>query len=177
MKKLFLTAIVAVFGLTVAQAQETSFGVMGGLTMASVSLGDADSESETGFHIGLLADLGITESFSIQPEATYSMVDELSVINLNVIGKYYVTEGLNIQLGPQIGLLGGDAADAWEALIGEDDFTKLNLQLAAGLGYDFTENFFAQARYGFQLNDHYTGDVDGADLKLNTFNLSVGYKF
>ena len=39
-------------------------------------------------------------------------------------------------------------ADALDELLG-DDFTKLNLQLALGLGYNFSDNLMAQARYGF----------------------------
>src|SRR5690554_2124613 len=158
MKKVLLIAAVAVFGLGVSNAQETTFGVLGGLSIISADV-DGASDSETGFHIGGFADIGLSDQFSIQPELTYTISGDVSVFGINAIAKYYATDELNIQLGPQVGIVGGDFADAMDFFLG-DDWNNLNLQLAVGLGYDFTENFFAQARYGFQLNNHYTGDAD-----------------
>jgi|SRR5690554_517489 len=179
MKKVLLIAAFAVFGLGISNAQETSFGVLGGFSIVSMDFDFGDfasgSDSETGFHIGAFADLGLSDQFSIQPELAYTMVKDLSFFNINVIAKYYVADGFNIQAGPQIGLAGGDLIDYWDDL--SDDFSKMNLQLAIGVGYDFTEELFAQARYGFQLNNHYTGDVDDVHLKFNTISVSVGYKF
>jgi len=175
MKKLLLTVAIAVFGIIGTQAQTTSFGVMGGLSMFSPA-GDVDGDSETGFHVGAMANLGISESFAVQPELTYAMAGDLSMININAIAKYYVTDGLNLQAGPQIGFIGGDTADALDELFG-DDYSSMNIAIGTGLGYDITENFFAQARYAFQLNSHYSGDLDGADFKFNALTVSVGYKF
>ncbi|NNE33279.1 MAG: porin family protein [Winogradskyella sp.] len=177
MKKLFLAAF-AVFAFSNIQAQGTSFGVTAGLSNLNVQAslgGDEDDESETGFHIGLLADLGISEKFHVQPELTFSNGGDVSFINLNVLAKFYVSDGLNLQAGPTIGTAGGDDIDAVEALLG-DDFTKLNLGLAVGAGYDISESFFAQARYGFQINDHFKGSGNG-EIKINNFLVGVGYKF
>jgi len=170
-----LMAAFAVFGLSNVNAQETKFGATGGLTMLMPDVTGADADSETGFHIGAFVDLGISEKFSVQPELTYAMAGDISMFSLNAMAKYYVSEEFNIQAGPVIGFAGGDDIDALEDAIG-DDFTKTNFQLAFGLGYEFTENLFAQARYGFQLNNHYTGDAD-ADLKINTLTVGIGYKF
>jgi opacity protein-like surface antigen len=175
MKKLFLCAAVAVFGLSNVNAQDTSYGVLGGLSILAPDVEGADADSETGFHIGAFANFGLSEAISLQPELTYAMAGDISMLNVNLIGMYNVSEEFNIQLGPQIGFAGGDDIDALDELIGED-FTKLNLQLAVGVGYNFTENLFAQARYGFQLNDHYTGDADFG-ININTISLGVGYKF
>jgi len=149
MKKLFLLAIMAVFGFT-ANAQEVTFGVLGGLSIHTLKVdtdfGD-DSDSETGFHIGGFADIGLSDQFSVQPELTYSVAGDVSMFSINAIAKYHVSEEFNIQLGPQIGFAGGDVGDFLDEL---DDSTKMNLQLAAGAGYDINENIFVQARYGLQ---------------------------
>lgn len=84
-----------------------------------------------------------------------------------------MSEEFNIQLGPQIGFVGGDFGDYIDSI---DDSTKLNLQLALGAGYNISEELFVQVRYGFQLNDHYTGDAD-VSLKVSGFAASVGYRF
>lgn len=179
MKKLMLFAAAAVFSLSSVNAQETTFGALAGLSIQSLSVdlggGLSASDSETGFHIGAFAEIGISDQFSVQPEVTYSMAGDFSLIAVNAIAKYHVSEEFNIQLGPQIGFAGGDAFDAFESLAG-DDTTSLNLQLAAGAGYDINENIFVQARYGFQLNDHYTGDAD-ASWQVSTLSVGVGYKF
>ena len=41
---------------------------------------------------------------------------------------------------------------------------------------NINENIFVQARYVFQLNNHYTGDAD-IDIDVNSFTLGVGYRF
>lgn len=175
MKKLLLTAALAVIGFTNVNAQDTTFGALAGLSILSPEVDGGDVDSETGFHIGAFAELGISDTFSLQPELTYAMAGDISMFSINAIAKYHVSEKFNIQAGPQVGFAGGDDIDAIEDALG-DDFTKLNLQLAVGIGYDITENIFAQARYGFQLNDHFTGDEDFG-IKINTITVGVGYRF
>ena len=131
------------------------------------------SESETGFHIGAFADIPISEAFGVQPELTYTISGDVSLFNINAIAKYNVSEKFNIQLGPQVGFVGGDFGDGLDDI---DDTTKVNFQLAIGAGYNINENIFVQARYGFQLNNHYTGDAD-IDIDVNSFTLGVGYRF
>ncbi|MBU2921437.1 porin family protein [Winogradskyella psychrotolerans] len=174
MKKLFLAAF-AVFAFTSINAQ--TFGALGGLSMMSLKVdsggfGDA-TESETGFHLGAFAEFEVSDQFAVQPELTYTIAGDLSMFGLNAIAKYNISDEFNIQAGPQIGFVGGDVGDYIDSF---DDGTKLNLQLAIGAGYDISEELFVQARYGFQLNDHYTGEGDGS-VKISGFAASVGYKF
>ena len=90
------------------------------------------------------------------------------------MAKYNVSEEFAILAGPQFGFASGDIPDLVEALadLAGADFTSLNLQIAFGISYDFTEDFFAQARYGLQLNEH----LDGIGA-VNALNIGVGYKF
>ncbi|MBV7270356.1 outer membrane beta-barrel protein [Winogradskyella luteola] len=170
MKKLFLAAF-AVFAFASINAQQ--FGALAGFSNVSADVSGADSDSESGFHIGAFAEFELSDTFDLQPEVTYTSAGDFAALNVNAIVKYSFSEDFNIQLGPQIGFVMGDVADFLDEL---DDTTKLNLQLAAGVGYDIDENFSVQARYGFQLNDHFTGDGDG-EIKFNTLTVGVGYKF
>lgn len=169
MKKLFL-AVFAVCAFTAANAQETGFGVTAGYSNVS-----ADGESGSGFNVGAFADIGISEKFSVQPELGYtsSKINDLSynLFNVNAMAKYHVSEEFSILAGPQLGFASGDIPDALDMAFG-DDFSSLNLQLAIGLAYAITEEIFAQARYGFQLNEH----VEGLG-SVNTLNVGVGYRF
>ncbi len=168
MKKLFLT-VFTVFAFASVNAQD--FGVFA--NFASNSFDGSDSAS--GINFGVLADFGISESFSIQPELAYttSSVDDASynLFNVNAMARYHVSEDFSILAGPQLGFASGDIPDALDAAFGSD-FSSMNLQLAVGAAYNITENIFIQARYGFQLNEH----VDGLGA-VNTFNAGAGYRF
>ena len=166
MKKLLLTAAIAVFTLSSVNAQQ--IGVLGGITSLQTA-GDLDSDSETGFHLGVFTEFDLSDTYSIQPELTYSSVDEEDMISVNGIFKMSVSDNFNLQAGPQIGFFLGDAFDG-------DDFTKLNFQLAFGAGFDISDNLIAQIRYGVQLNNHYTGDAD-FNAKVNALSVSLGYRF
>ncbi|MDT0557447.1 porin family protein [Ichthyenterobacterium sp. W332] len=168
MKKLFFAAL-AVFAFASVDAQ-TGFGLTAGYSNVSI-----DGESGSGFNVGAFADIGISDSFSVQPELVYTNSSSEDVtynlFNVNAMAKYHVSEEFSILAGPQIGFASGDVPDALDMAFG-DDFSSLNLQLALGVAYSFTENIFAQARYGFQLNEH----VEGIG-SVNTLNVGVGYRF
>ena len=58
------------------------------------------------------------------------------------------------------------------------DFVKsVDFGFNVGLGYEFTENRFAGARYNLGLSD--INDVNGSNDKIGNgvFQLSFGYKF
>ncbi|HLT52486.1 MAG TPA: porin family protein [Flavobacteriaceae bacterium] len=169
MKRFFLMAAVAVFGFSVS-AQEVSFGVTGGFLSGSQKVESGGFEataSESGFYIGGVADISVSEKFHVQPEVVFASIKDFSSIQVPIMAKYYVAEGLNLQAGPQIGFHFEETGD---------DFSSFNFSLGAGAGYDIDENFFVEARYAFQLNDYYTGDAD-ASSKINFLSVGVGYKF
>jgi hypothetical protein len=114
MKKKLLAAVVTVLGLLNAQSQEIKLGIKGGINFASVSGNyTAKPETVTAFNFGVLAEIPITEKFSFQPEALFSGqgfainkdVVALNYLNIPLMGKYYVTKGLSLEAGPQIGFL------------------------------------------------------------------------
>lgn len=149
MKKLFFTAVIAVFGLTVGNAQmEVSFGVKAGLNVSTIGgdLGIADydnytdTKSKIGFHVGGLAELMLSEKFALQPELLFSqqgakseyrdagfpednedITTTLSYINLPIMAKFFPIEGLSIEAGPQVGFLVSDKTEVEFDGMTEDD--------------------------------------------------------
>jgi hypothetical protein len=186
MRNLLLAlAIVAV--CFTGKSQETTFGILGGANFASIGGDDIeDVDGRTSFHLGALAEIGITEKFAVQPEVLYSAQgitegDEtlrLDYINIPVFAKYYLIEGLSLEAGPQLGInvnsqyeYDGETEDA-------DGFNTLDLAAALGVGYKLPMGVFFQANYNLGISD-VMEEVNGfqVDAKNNVFQFSVGYMF
>lgn len=221
MKKLLLIVGVAVFTLS-TQAQEVRMGVKAGLNMASIGGDDTgDAKSRTGFHIGGLVEIPISEKFSVQPELLYSAqgakeeysesfnepgfsgtikaTDKLKLdyINIPIMAKYYVIDGLAIEAGPQIGFLMSakesaelDISGDWPSEIidlikdefgeGEEDvkdfYNTLDLGIGLGASYRLDMGVFFGVRYNLGLSNI---NKDSGDFKNqnNVFQISAGYTF
>ena len=177
MKKVFLIGLVALGFVFNTNAQEIKFGAKAGVNFASLTGDDADGlDSRTSFHIGAAAQISISDKFAIQPELLYSAqgasvsdIDlKLDYIKLPFMAKFFFSEGLSLEVGPQIGFVINDE------IVGEDvDAESFDFGLNAGLGYNLNNGLFLQGRYNLGLSDTF----DGADIKNGVFQLSVGYWF
>ncbi|MEL0644823.1 porin family protein [Olleya sp. Ti.3.14] len=209
MKKLFTIAAVAVLGMTGVNAQDINFGAKAGVNFATVGGDIEDVDARTSFHVGAVAEIMISDKFSVQPELMYSSQgfgseysDEilgttvnyeetlkLDYINLPVMAKYYVTEGLSIEAGPQIGFLmsadyefeasaGGDSES--ESEDAKDDFKSIDFGFGAGIGYKLDNGLNFSARYTLGLaniaEDAEEGESDFS-IQNNVFQVSVGFFF
>jgi opacity protein-like surface antigen len=202
MKKIILT-VAAVFAFGFANAQETKFGVKGGLNVANISGDIEDNSSKVGFHVGGFVEIKVSDKFSVQPELLFSTqgaqreysedfggtvvsINEkinLSYLNIPVMAKYYVAEGFSLEAGPQIGFLTSakykfEAEGEEEEVDGKDDFESVDFGLNFGAGYDFTENLSAGLRYNLGLSNIVKTDA-GNDNKFqnSVLSVSLGYKF
>jgi hypothetical protein len=193
MKKIFLSVIAVVALGTATQAQDINFGAKAGVNFASMSIdpeGDMDLKSRTGLHIGVLAEFKITETFAIQPEILYSMQGykaefggvesevKTDYLTIPVMAKYFVTEGLSIEAGPQVGFLMSAKDDDGDDI--KDGYKSIDFGINGGLGYELPMGVFFQARYYVGLsNIAEETDLGESDVeyKNNVFALSVGYKF
>lgn len=186
MKKLILVTVITVLGLTTINAQKVKFGAKAGLNLAFVTGDDTeDFTPNTDFHFGVMAEWKISDKFALQPEVIYSgqgadtNIDSEGVVSLNylnvpIMGKYYVTKGLSLEAGPQIGFLlyteGG-------SINFEDALKSTDLGVNFGVGYKLDNGLNFSARYNLGLSNII--DFDGVlDKNRNgVFQLSVGYFF
>jgi len=169
MKKIIFSVAVLLSGM-VLQAQDIDFGVTAGYLNAEGKIKAEDftiSVSESGFYIGAVVDFTIDEKFHIQPELLYASIDDSDGILLPIMARYYVSDKFNLQAGPQIVFSLEDTPE---------DFSSVEFDIAGGLGYDITDNFFLEARYTFQLNNSYTGPED-VKVRGNYLTIGVGYTF
>ena len=192
MKKMSLVALLVIFSITIAYGQgETNFGLTGGFIngsgKASVAGFDvAEVQNGSGFFIGLLADISVAESFSVQPEILYAGIDGEGVILIPVMAKYYIAEKFNIQAGPQLDFLTGLNELEKRAI------KTTGFSLGFGAGFDISEKIAVQARYNVGLNNRVDsgltdliddlnipiiGNLIDPELKVNTFQIGLVYKF
>jgi hypothetical protein len=183
MKNVFLVIVLFALGFTNVNAQGIDVGIKGGLNFASIS-GDntGDADTVTSFHFGAVAELSLTDKFSFQPELLYSgqgySVDdftvELNYINVPLMAKYYLTESLSLEAGPQLGFLisAKDESEDIKEFLNEVDFTA-NL----GLGFKLSDTLNVAARYNLGLSDINNRQDFNDKYKNGVFQISVGYNF
>ncbi|CAN5372998.1 porin family protein [soil metagenome] len=162
--------------------------------------------NNSGIQLGGYMNLPITERFSIEPALMYSKkgqqvyqtLFEKSIINpkvvfssnshyidLPVIMKYEVHNGLYVFGGPQISYLLGNTLRAEAGILGFDvlnqrikydgTFRKVDAGMTAGVGYNFGNGFNISAGYdhGFTSLDRW-GSTDISNRVIRT---SIGYTF
>jgi hypothetical protein len=181
MKKLLLSAL-AVCAFSFSNAQEKiTFGAKAGLNLATLTGDVENADMKAGIHFGGMAEISINDKFSVQPELLFSTQgakyedsyndgfetgkiegkEKLTYINLPIIAKYYVTEGLSLEAGPQIGFLvsaeqeydatyreissGLEYSDSGENDI--EDTNAIDFGLNFGLGYKLDSGLNFSARY------------------------------
>lgn len=207
MKKLVLLAAIAVTSIATVNAQEVRLGAKGGVNFATFN-GDnlGDIKSRTGFHIGGLVEIPVTERFAVQPEILYSaqgaeyrdkgtelganydytITQKLDYISVPVMAKFYVIDGLAIEAGPQVSFLTSSKSE-YEGTLGGvtvsgesdlEDVSKVDFSLGAGVSYRLPVGVFFGARYNFGLTNVNDGN-NADDNKINNrvFQLSAGYSF
>lgn len=200
MKKIILsTMAVAAFSITAhAQTPDLKLGAKAGVNFANLS--NSNGDMKTAFHVGVLAEVFINEKFSVQPELLYSsqgtslkeeflggsidVKTNLDYINIPIMAKYYLMDGLSVQAGPQVGFLvkaegksGGETQDI------KDSFQSVDFGINLGAGYELPMGVFFDARYNLGLSkvnkkieDEDFG-IQPKDIKNGVIQISVGYKF
>ena len=123
---------------------ELAFGIKGGVNFSNLT-GDGfdefdDDSARTSFNLGALVEIPVTEKFAIQPEVFYSgqgfdLVQredaedtefQLDYINVPVLAKIYLVQGLYLEAGPQVGFLVDSQIEGPNATVGLNEATSLS---------------------------------------------------
>ncbi|MBT0608777.1 porin family protein [Aequorivita echinoideorum] len=180
MKKFILAALTVFMGSNVF-AQEIDFGIKAGVNFASISDAD-DLSNRTGFQAGIFGGIKFTDNLGIQADLLYSQQGaefdagdfDLTYVNVPVVLKYYLVQGLNIQAGPQFGFIVDDNISTVVGDIEESiEAEKTDVSGIVGAGYDFPFGIRVDARYNFGL----TKVVEGSDSKNSVVSIALGYSF
>jgi len=180
MKKLIFTALVLFIGTT-AISQEIDLGLKLGANFANIT--DASGlDNKTGFQAGAFAGIKFTDNLGVQADLLYSQQGakfdggdfDLSYVNIPVVLKYYIAQGLNFQVGPQFGFVVDDKISTVIGDIeGQIEAEETDVSGIVGAGYDFPFGIRVDARYNFGL----TKVIDNSDSKNSVFSVALGYSF
>ena len=192
MKKLLLFVAFGGFTFLNVQSQEVTFGVKAGVNFANLSVDSdgASPQSRTGFHIGGLVEIPVSEKFSVQPELLYSaqgakskesVVDDfygnytaettlkMDYISLPVMAKYYVANGLALEAGPQFNFLVSAKGEYEVKMNGmsqsgeidmKEQLKKFDIGLGFGASYTLDMGLLIGARYNLGLTDANDAEVE-----------------
>ena len=179
MKKIAFLIIIAVCGLSQVHAQ--NFGVKAGYNYSTFS-GETSSistiEGLSGFYIGGLVELPISNMLSIQPELIFSRqgVDlrqglknfsiktdtseiRLDYLNIPVMAKVNLGP-IFLEGGVQFGfLVSKPKVDSYIAnvylrnLLDKDSYNFFDFGVGAGLGVKLNQHFFVETRYTYSLTN------------------------
>ncbi len=178
MKKFIL--LVAVIGLITftTNAQGLDLGIKAGVNFSNIT--DASELSNrTGFVVGAFVGGKLNDKLGIQGDLLYSQQGaeadpekiDLNYVNIPVVVKYFLTEGLNIQAGPQFGFIVDDNIKQVFNNIAEAE--SFDLTGVVGIGYDLPMGVRIDGRYNFGLTDV----IKEGNGKNTVVTLSVGYSF
>ncbi len=164
MKKFFIIASLAFFGMTQAQVTFKP-GLRAGANFSHFTKGDefnyyydnngnqvsGDYSSKTDLYLGFYGALHLTKYYTLQPEINYSRQGtvyngndgfgdvklNVSYLSIAIANKFTFTDKFNVHIGPTI-----------DFVVDNDFNTESDLDFAffLGAGYNFTKNFGIEAR-------------------------------
>ena len=178
-----------------SEAQQSAFGVKGGLNLTNLKVSDPDAsyDSRSGFHAGFF----VREKFSkvaIQPEILISTLstdvsstsfgdfqDRFTYLNIPIMVRFYVVDGLNFHAGPQFGfLLDGDRTYSGPLGQGSEDikdyYKDSDVSISLGGGWDFPFGLNVDVRYNIGVQDINEAS-GGEEAKSRVFQVSLGWNF
>ena len=187
MKKTILFTVLLVAISMNMQAQLVKFGIKGGVNYANqngsnitVNSTNYQTDAITSYHAGLIAEIKLVDSFSIQPELLYSTQgasyktageefrNELGYLSIPVLAKINLNKFVSLELGPQASFLLSERNN-----FDVKDANTFDFAVVGGLGLNITKNLFIQGRYGLGLTDA----SKDAEVKNSVVQVSAGIRF
>jgi opacity protein-like surface antigen len=210
MSRIKLVLIILFLYPSILLAQKIHLGVKSGINFSSVG-GVNNVESREGYHFGGVASFNLTENIWLHTEVTYSrqgydisnpviiesnnqepdlnfrFSEKLHYVNVPVLLSYNVLENIQLQTGPQLGILiktsevydfnQGSIDDLPEEFLFFGDTNSIDFGLAIGAQYNVL-NFFIQGRYILGFSEVFPDfENQRSTISNRNFQISIGYYF
>ena len=180
---LVLLAVVATNITTNAQSIDNyndyvKYGIKGGVNLAN--LRGVDRSVKTGVSVGMFAEYPLSLKLGFRSELNFSVQGakavngiqqvKLNYLNWPLLARYYASEKLSLEAGPQLGfLLSGSGGS-----LPKSAYKTLDFSLGFGAGYNLTKELELNARYNFGLTD--ITKTPGS-IKNSVFQFTLAYSF
>jgi len=208
--------LVLLFGEDVA-SENFFFSLKVGGNLSNLS-GIDGTNSALGVNFGLMASIKLSDRFYLVPEfmplspkgaknipfrstgnasldqviqPTTSTAMQMNYIDIPIVAKYYVSENLGLELGPQISILTG-ATDVYRGKVKDDDdlvfesnvksnLNTLDVGVVAGVTYSLWDarggkGLYVHARYAYGFTD-IVKDNPGSAVRNSLFQFAVSLPF
>ncbi len=198
MRKILVLLFTFLLSLTI-NAQDVLLGVKGGLNLSQITSQKRDTRFA--YHYGIMAEFRVeNERFTFQPEILYSAqgytsrsraihqtyTEKYDYIAIPVMFKYYLSDELNLQVGPQFsfnvkserGYENNNGSSSQE--IDKRALKTFDFGIGAGVGYKFTNNLNLSIRYNLGATDIYRFSPQSqiqSQTRNSVFQVSIGYYF
>lgn len=199
--RLAVLALALLLAAAPAQAQRMHYGLRGGVNVAgSETVGsafDAETGSRTGYHLGLMAVVDISDWFALETEVLYSkkgfaegdvgIALDLTYFEVPVLAVIELALPLSprIYAGPVLGIesrcevtFEGETTDCESARQGAPRTRGADsgIIFGAGLGFDFGPGMLmGDIRYNHGLTDISESSETVGSIKTRTWYFSAGY--
>ena len=192
-KIILLITLFAFFSVNAQKSKREEgikFGIKGGLNISNLKGKIENNTIRTGLNFGILTEIILTDNYSFQPELLYSgqgfrnedptnsSVYKFDYIIMPLLVKYYVINNLSIETGPQLGLLINslNRSDTGNESINNQKIFDFGLDF--GLGFQFSNSTFLQARYNLGItNVNGANNADANKYTNSVFQISIGSQF
>ena len=191
MKSFLLSAVLALFFISFANAQGFGVGVKVGTNINKLQGQSFKDQFTYGYSAGVYADIKTGKKWSIQPEVLFNQVstdtsdkfselyninaDKVSKIKLNYLSipillNYNLSKGISLQAGPQFGILMSQSKGLLQN--GKDAFKTGDFSMLGGLQLKFS-SIRLYGRYAIGLSN--LNDIDNRDKwKNQSIQLGIG---
>jgi hypothetical protein len=187
MRKLIFSLLLAASASTHLHAQTLTFGVKGGLNVATLTNYDHVG-ARASFYAGGFANFAYSDMLSLQPEILYSgqgctfrdILDnkytvKLGYLNIPVMFQVRPVPEFYLEAGPQFGIGISSEVKVGSTTVESDD-VKSDFGLGLGLGYQFHSGLGISARYVSGLN-RVTGTKYEETHNNSVVSMGVFYTF
>ncbi|MDA0196068.1 MAG: porin family protein [Bacteroidetes bacterium] len=186
MKKSFLTISLSLIAMMAFSQAKLEIGLKGGLNSSKLNIDEAGlkESASSSFHAGIYTLIKVSK-IGIQPEILYSPrknnidfgsgnVEQKQVyLDIPIMVKLYLAAGVNLQAGPQIGILTSAESAGVDV---KDNLKGSDFSVAFGLGWDAPFGLQANVRYLLGLSDINDAGSGSAKITSRTFQFSLGYR-
>ena len=196
MKKMMMMAVLAIVAMT-ANAQNTlrengtftlqpkvGLGI-GFLSGDWSSASGVDRKSRFGVLAGVEGEYYVNDWFSAALGVNYaqqgwkfkgggiSETTKLDYLNILIVGNFYITEGLALKTGVQLGCLLSAKEESTNV---KDYYEKMNISIPIGISGEY-KNFVLDVRYNISLTKINKNSNSENKYRSDLFQITLGYKF